>query len=290
MKLSKLKKQILQLMPSKYVIKKEYKDVFNKKLNLKKPTTFNEKIQWLKLYDKNNDYTRLVDKVLVRTYVENLIGSEFLIPIIGVFKTFDDINFDSLPSKFVIKTNNSSGGVVPCLDKTLFDADRAKKIINEKLHHNFYKISREYPYKHIKPCIIVEEFIGSGNEYPYDYKILCFNGAPDNIMVCVGRETGNTKFYFFDLNWRLLRYNKQSLELPLDFKIPKPKNFDKMISIARELSKGIPLLRVDLYNVDGKLYFGELTFYPDGGFDSNLLPEFDLLLGNKLIIPKEKKR
>lgn len=275
-------------MPSSFVIKKEYKDVFGKELSFKNPETLNEKIQWLKLYDRKREYTKFVDKVLVRSHIAKTIGPEYLIPLLGVYKSFEEIDFHSLPNKFVIKTNNSSGGVVPCLDKSNFDIQTAKRIINSKLHSNFYNVTREYPYKHIKPRIVIEEFIGEGDKYPLDYKILCFNGVPDNIMVCSGRETGNTKFFFFDLDWNLLRYNKQGRDAPIDFTISKPKNFDKMIEIAKELSKGIPLLRVDLYNVNGKIYFGEMTFYPDGGFDRNILPEYDRLLGAKIKLQRRK--
>ncbi len=285
-----IKRKILQLMPSFLVIKKEYKDTFGRDLNLKNPSTFNEKIQWLKLYDRKKEYTQFVDKVLVRSFVEQTIGSEYLIPIIGVFKNFNEINFESLPNRFVIKTNNSSGGVIVCLDKNSFDIENARRTINKKLSENFYINTREYPYKHIKPRIIIEEFIGENEKNPIDYKILSFNGVPDNVMVCIERETGHPKFYFFDLEWNLLRYNKQGRDVKVNVDIPKPKNFSKMLEIAEKLSKDIPLLRIDLYNINGKIYFGEMTFYPDSGLDKNLLPEYDRLLGAKIMLPKEKIR
>ena len=156
---------------------------------------------------------------------------------------------------------------------------------------NFYwRGGREWPYKHVPPRIIAEEYIDENGHTPEDYKILCFNGRPDNIMVCADRESGTTKFYFFDTDWKLRRLNGWGLKAPEGFTLPKPDNLDEMLGIAEKLSEGIPLLRVDLYDVNGHIYFGETTFYPDSGFDANITPECDAEFGKKLDLSKVKIR
>ena len=290
MAFNKIKRFILKHLPSKIIVSREFKDVFGYKLDLKHPKTLNEKIQWLKVYDKKDSYTLLVDKIAVRKYVANTIGESYLIPLLGEYDNFDDIDFEKLPSEFVIKTNNSSGGVVVCRNKDEnFDIEEARKIIDYNLTHNFYEFTREYPYKNIKPSVMVEKYIGK-DKLPADYKILCFNGKADNIMICYDRESKKTKFFFFDLDWNLLRYNYQGLYAEKRFSIPKPDNLTLMIELAEKLSENLPLARIDFYNIDGKIYFGEITLYPDSGYDKNILPEFDLLLGNKLKLPLEEKK
>lgn len=277
-----LKAIIKRYIPTRVLLKRTYKKAMGSTLDFRKPITFNEKIQWLKVHRKKKIYTTLVDKYRVRKYIENTIGKEYLIPLLGVYERFEDIDFDKLPDKFVLKTNHDSGSVAICTNKATFDLNYAGKILTESLHRNFYYQSREYPYKKIRPLIIAEAFIGQNNRPPEDYKILCFNGKPDNIMVCTDRFTGQTKYYFFDLNWNLLRYNHWGQIAPKDFSLPKPSNLDEMISIATKLSKDTILSRIDLYDVTGKIYFGEITFFPDSGFDKNYTKEAELILGNKI--------
>ena len=254
------------------------------KLDLENPQTFNEKLQWLKLYDRNPAYTQMVDKYAVREYIKNTIGEEYLIPFLGVWDSFDEIDFDALPEQFVLKTNHDSGTVVICKDKKTFDIEAAREKINKRINYNYYHLWREWPYKNVKHKIIAEEFMvdSDGVDGLTDYKFFCFNGYVDCVMVCLDRFTGDTKFYFFNEEWELLRYNIRGRLAPADFSIPKLGCMDEMFDIARRLSKGIPYVRVDLYAINGKTYFGELTFFPDSGFDANLLAETDEYFG-KLI-------
>lgn len=260
-----------------------YKSKMNKKLDLDNPVTFNEKLQWLKINDRNAIYTKLVDKYEVRESISSLIGKDYLIPLIDVYDNFDEIDFDDLPNSFVLKCTHDSGGVVICKDKSKFDKEMARRKINNSLKRNYYYTCREWPYKNIKPRIICEQMINSENgKLPVDYKFHCFNGKVDNVMLCVDRDSGNPKFYFFDREWNLLRYNKAGINADKNFTLPKPKMIDEMFNVAEKLAKDLPFVRVDLYCENNKIYFGELTFFPDSGFDSNLLEETDLLFGNKI--------
>ncbi|MDT2865744.1 ATP-grasp fold amidoligase family protein [Vagococcus carniphilus] len=270
-------------MSDKKYLEMEFKHRMKKVLDLENPITFNEKLQWLKLYDRNPQYTSLVDKYEVRKFVEEKIGEEYLIPLLGVWTDFSDINFEKLPNKFVLKTTHDSGGVVICQNKQELDIDKAKEKINKSLKNNYFYAGREWPYKNVKPKIICEELLETDNgELPNDYKFSCFNGSVDNVMVAIERNTGKPKFYFFDNEWQLLRYNVSGLNASSDFTLPRPKNIKKMFDVASILSEKFPYVRVDLYYEKDKIYFGELTFYPQSGFDSNLLPETDLLFGSMI--------
>lgn len=266
-------------------IKIRYKKVFNREIDLRNPVTFNEKLQWLKLNDRNPLYTQLVDKYEVRNYIAENIGEEYLIPLLGVWDNFEDIDFSKLPNEFVLKCTHDSGGLIICNGKNKLDIEEARKKINRSLKENYYYHSREWPYKNVKPRIICEELLKTkdGN-LPSDYKFHCFNGEPDNVMVCIERSTGNPRFYFFNEKWELLRYNIAGKNAADNFTLPKPKKIDEMFEIARRLSENIPFVRVDLYYENDKIYFGEMTFFPQSGFDSNLLESTDLLFGSKIKI------
>ncbi len=275
------------MFSDKLFLKIKYWLVFGKKLNLKNPKTFNEKIQWLKLYDRREVYTQMVDKAIAKDFVANIIGSEYIIPTLGVWENFDDINFDQLPNKFVLKCTHDSGGIVICRDKSKLDIVAAKIIINKSLKRNFYNVWREYAYKKVKPHIIAEKYMIDNLDIDRkltDYKFFCFNGKVHSVMVGIEREKESTKFYFFDKNWKLLRLNTQGRNEPKGFTLPKPENISEMFHIASKLSLGIPFLRVDLYSVNDKTYFGELTLYPQAGFDPNLLSETDELFGEMIIL------
>lgn len=283
--------KVLNLLPDRLYLKLIYKAEMGKKLNLQKPITFNEKLQWLKINDRNPLYTNLVDKYEVRYYVEQILGKKYIIPLLNLYNSFDEIDFNKLPKQFVLKCTHDSGGVVICRDKNSFNVKMAKEIINRSLKRNYYYWGREWPYKNIKPRIICEEIIKTDNgKAPIDYKFHCFNGEPDNVMLCIGRETNNTKFYFFSEDWKLLRYNKSGINAPNDFTLPKPKMMNEMFDIARKLSSGLPFVRVDLYCENDIIYFGELTFFPESGFDSNLLESTDILFGNKIDINSVKMK
>lgn len=253
-----------------------------KELNLDNPQTFSEKLQWLKLYNRKPEYTQMVDKYEAKKYVARIIGEEYIIPTLGVWDKFDDIDFDSLPNQFVLKTTHGGGntGVVICRNKTLFNKDEARRKLNKSLKMCIYKNFREWPYKNVKKRIIAEALIGDGQIE--DYKFSCYNGEATDVMICIDRDSGDTKFYFFDRNWELLRYNKRGLAAPKEFSLPRPQNLDKMFEIASVLSKNIPYLRVDLYNINGRIYFGETTFFPQSGFDPNLLPSTEVLFGSRI--------
>ena len=274
-----------KLSDEKY-IKIKYRNIMGKKLDLSNPQNYSEKLQWLKLYDRNPDYTDMVDKFEAKKYVANIIGDEYIIPTIGVWDRFEDIDFDSLPDQFVLKCTHDSGGLVICKDKSKLDINATKEKINSSLKRNYFWHSREWPYKNIKPRIICEKFMQDSSGALIDYKIMCFNGKADCVMLCLDRHLGATKFYYFDKNWDLKRYNLTGARAPENFTIRKPQCMDKMFELAEVLSRGIPHLRVDFYEVNEKIYFGELTFYPWSGYVQFTPDSYDFLFGEKFILPK----
>lgn len=254
------------------------------KLNLSNPRTYNEKLQWLKLNDKNPIYTKLVDKYEVRKYIADTIGEEYLIPLIGVWDKFEDIDFNKLPNQFVLKCTHDSGGVVICKDKTKFNFQAAKKKINSSLRRNFFYSGREWPYKNIKPKIICEKYLVDNDGVDLkDYKFFCFDGNPKFMYVASEREI-KTKFDFFDLEFNQLPI-KQHYDNS-NKKIEKPENFEEMIELSKLLSKGISHVRVDFYNIKGKIYFGELTLYHFSGLVKFEPSEYDLILGEFIDLGK----
>ena len=267
-------------LSDKQFLKLKYKIHMDKKLNLKNPQTFNEKLQWLKLNDRKPEYTKMVDKYAVREYISKKIGEEYLIPLLGVWDNVEDIDFDKLPNQFVLKCNHDSGGLVICRDKASLDIEQAKKTLSNSMKRNFYKITREWPYKNVKKKIVAEDFMEDKNGAFIDYKFFCFNGNVHSVMICMDRHLGDTKFYFFDREWKLLKLNIRGKNAPEGFTVEKPECIEKMFQIAEELSSGIPFSRVDMYECDGKIYFGEITFYPASGFDANLLTETDIMFGD----------
>lgn len=264
-----------------------YRGRLVKKLNIEDPKTFNEKLQWLKLNDKNPLYTRLVDKYEVRLYIAQTLGEEYLIPLFGVYNSFEEIEFSKLPSQFVLKCTHDSGGIVLCKDKNSLDIRTTRDKINRHFRNNYFYHSREWPYKNIKPRIICEQFMvdGSGTEL-IDYKFMCFNGDVKCLFVCLNRnsKTGlNVDFY--DMDWNPMpfeRYYPRSGTI-----IPKPIAFDKMVEFAHKLSTNIPFVRVDFYEVNGQIYFGELTFFPGSGNEEFTPESYDYLLGSWLELPSK---
>lgn len=275
------------LFSERKYLKIRYYLELGKQLDLDNPKTMNEKLQWLKLYNRKPEYTQMVDKVLVKDYVAKIIGEKYVVPTLGVWNHFDEIDFDQLPDKFVLKTNHSGGslGVVICKDKKTFDKKTAKKKLEKSLKQDISKIHVEWPYRNVERKIFAEMYLGDDLT---DYKFYCFNGEADVVMNCIERETGSPKFYFFDKKWKLRRLNKRGKEAPEGFTLQKPEGMDEMFEIAAKLSKGLPFARIDLYNVDGNIYFGEITFFPDSGFDPNRLPESDLYFGEKIKLPNRK--
>lgn len=275
-----------------FYLKIIYYQTFNKKLDLSNPKTFNEKLQWLKLYDRNPEYTKMVDKYEVKKYVAEKIGEEYIIPTIGIYDSFEEINFKELPDQFVIKCTHDSGGIVICKDKSNFNIEETRKKINKCMKNNYYRNWREWPYKNVKPRIIIESFMDDGvNSQLVDYKLQCFWGKVDNILVCVDRdkETG-VKYHYFDTNWKYLKYCPYPGINEKNINISKPKQLDKMIKIAERLSAGIPEVRIDLYIIHGKIYFGEYTFFTNAGFDTTITSDADIILGEKLKLPIKREK
>ena len=273
-----------KLMSDKYYLSILWKMTMGYKLDWKNPKTFNEKLQWLKLYDRNPLYTTLVDKYRVKQWVADTIGEQYVIPTLAVYNTVDEIDLAKLPDQFVLKCNHDSGSVVICRDKSKFDLEAAKKKLEKGLKCNFYWEAREWPYKNVKRCVFAEKYIQDfEDDGLVDYKFYCFDGMVDCVMACLDRHIKHPRFYFFDREWNLKRWNVWGEEAPDNFSLPMPKGLDKMFELASVLSKGIPFVRVDLYNIAGYILFGEMTFYPNGGFVLHILPETDSFFGS--IIP-----
>ena len=268
----------------------KYRATFGRKLNLKNPERYTEKLQWIKLYERRAEYTTMVDKFLVKEYVSNKIGSEYIIPTIGVWDNFEDIDFNKLPNQFVMKCTHDSGGLVICKDKNNFDIVKARKKINDSLKRNYYLTAREWPYKNVKPRIIIEAYMEDTRYSELrDYKFFMFNGKFKALYIASERQNKNeeTKFDFFDENFRKLDiFNGH----PNSKIIPdKPKNFELMVSLAKKLSENIPHIRVDFYEVDGKVFFGELTFSHMSGFEPFEPDEWDKIFGSWLQLSNIKK-
>ncbi len=253
---------------------------FGEPLNLDNPQTFNEKLQWLKLHDRKPEYTRMVDKYEAKKYVAEKIGEEYIIPTLGVWDSFDDIDFNSLPNQFVLKCTHDSGGLVICKDKSTLDMEATRKKLEKCLKRDYYIQSREWPYKNVKPRIIAEKYMEEkGGGELKDYKLHCFNGEPKMTLVCSDRfaEEGLCED-FFDNDWGHLPTRRPTHpNAPHD--IACPKNFELMKELAKQLSKNIPFVRVDFYEIDGRVYFGELTFFPMSGMGVFVPNEWDLKLG-----------
>ena len=284
------KKTLLKLIPDKLYLKLKFKKRMGKKLNLKKPQTFNEKLQWLKLYNRKPIYTKMVDKYEVKKLVSEEIGVEYIIPTYGVYNKFEEINFDDLPDQFVIKCTHDSGGVIICKNKSNLNILEAKKKMNDSLKKNYFYGGREWPYKNVKPRIIIEQFIEdtSGEEIK-DYKWFCFNGEPKIMFVASDRNNPNeeTKVDFYDMDFNQL--NIMCKYPNSNQKIEKPREFEKMKELAKRLSQNIPHVRIDFYNVGEKIYFGEFTFFHWSGMMPFNPEEWDYKLGSWIELPFDKK-
>ncbi len=272
-------------MSDEEYLKRKFRSSVGRELDLENPRTFNEKLQWLKLYDRRPEYTVMVDKYRVRDYIKEKLGEEYLIPLIGVWDDPDEIDFDRLPDKFVLKCNHNSGlGMCICKDRSKLDVRKVRAGLKKGLAQDYYLTGREWPYKDVPRKIICEKYMTDfpGSRDFTDYKFFCFNGYVDCVMVCLERSSGDTKYYFFDRDWNLKRLNIRGKNAPEGFTVPKPDQMGKMFEVAAVLSEGLPFARVDLYQSNDHVYFGEITFFPDSGFDANLLPETDAYFG-KLI-------
>lgn len=264
-----------------------YKAYLGKELDLDNPTTYTEKLQWLKLYDRNPLYTTLVDKVKVKLWASNRIGSDYIIPTLGIWEDFDAIDFDALPNRFVLKTTHDSGGVVVCKDKAAFNFDNAKMKLERSLNNNFYYAKREWPYKNVPPRILAEEYKEDSSGALKDYKFFCFDGEPKFMFIASDRfGDTETKFDFFDMNFVSIpvKNGHPNSDVP----VAKPVLFDQMCELARCLASGLPHVRVDFYEANGKIYFGEMTLYHWSGFVAFDPVEYDYIFGALINLPDKR--
>ena len=274
------------LIPDKTYLKWQYRANLGKKLNLKNPQTFNEKLQWLKLHNKQPLFTQMVDKYAVRDYVAAKIGEERLVPLLGVWDRAEDIDFDALPDKFVLKCNHDSGSVIICKDKSTFDREAAVKKLRKKLKRDMFYWSREWPYKNISKKIICEEFMQDQNfDVLNVFKVMNFSNGNQIIQVIQDDKTEKESIDYFDPKWNRLEMKQgfPNSEVPL----PKPKTLDTMLSLAKELSEGFPFLRTDFYEINGEVYFSEFTFFSDAGMCKFEPKDWDMKLGSWMELPSK---
>lgn len=257
-----------------------YRHRFGKELNLDNPQTFNDKIQWLKLYHRKPEFSMMADKYRVRQFVAERIGEQHLVPLLGVWNDADDIDFDKLPQQFVLKCNHDQGSVIICQDKSSLNIPAVRKRLNKRLKHNHYCETREWPYKDIKPCIICEEYLSNHADTGLiDYKVMCFHGIPKLIQVHKGRFNRHTQD-FYDLQWNRLEIIQ---DLPISNEImQKPVFLQEMLQFSEALSQGMPHIRIDWYYANERLYFSEATFYDASGFSGFVPEKWDVLLGSWL--------
>lgn len=272
-------------IPDVLLIKLQYYKHFGKRLNLKDPKTFNEKLNWSKLYDRNPLYTQMADKCGMKKYVADKVGKEFVIPVLGVWEHFDEIDFGKLKFPFVLKTTHDSGGVVICKNESSFDKSAVREKLENSLKRDFFLCNREWCYKDVPRRIIAEEYVVDDKDGELrDYKVFCFNGQPKFMFVATGRASGDTRFDFFDMEYNSLNVIQH---YPAADVIPhKPDQFDLMKKLAAELSQGIPQVRVDFFVANGKVYVGEFTFYHFGGVVPFEPSEWDLKFGEWFELPE----
>lgn len=280
--MKKLLRKLTYLLDDKKYLKIKYFIKLRERLNLKNPQTFNEKLQWLKINDRKDIYTTMVDKYMVKEYVANIIGEQYIIPTLGIYNTFDEIDFEKLPEKFVIKCTHDSGSTIVCQDKKIFNIKEAKKEINKSLKYNYYYSGREWPYKNVKPKILVEQYI-LDNELKElrDYKIFCFNGKAKIFKVDYNRFSEHRANYY-DKNLKLLEFGEKICPPEINKKINIPKDIYKMFDLSEIISQKLKFARIDFYYANNKIYFGEITFYPASGFGKFIPSVWDKKLG-KLI-------
>lgn len=279
---------VYEKMPDELYIRKLFKAIMGTQLSLENPHTFNEKIQWLKLYDRNPIYTQWVDKYKVKDYVGSIIGKEHIIPTIGVWDSPEAIDFDQLPDRFVLKCNHNSGlGMYICKDKNKMDQETVLRKLKEGLSENYYLYGREWPYKNVERKIIAEPYLEDMSGELRDYKLMCFNGKHRCTFVCEGRNSNEgLHVTFYDENWHIMPFERH---YPRRMKeISCPMHYDRMREYAELLSKNCPFMRVDFYEVEGKLYFGEITLYPGSGFEEFNPYNWDCVLGDWLKLPDIK--
>lgn len=288
---SLVRKNLKKLLPDAWVLKWDFYRHMGRPLNLDKPVSFCEKLQWLKLYNRQPHYTTLVDKYAVKRWVAEVIGEQYVVPTLGIWDKFDDIDFNILPNQFVLKCTHDSGGLVICKNKKNFDYCLARKKINDSLKRNFYYQSREWPYKNVPHRIIAEKYMEDKKDGELrDYKFYTFNGIPQYLLLATNRQSKDKSlcFDYYDMNFNHLPltnywHPNNKCEHP-----HCPMNFEKMKELCHILAKDIPHVRVDFYEVDGKIYFGEMTFFPQGGFLKLLPNSWEKEWGDLIKLPPKR--
>ena len=286
----KIARRFLDRLPDEAYLKLKFRLRMGKKLDLKDPKTFNEKLQWLKLYDRKPEYTTMVDKAAAKEYVAEKIGGQYVIPTLGVWETFDDIDFDALPEKFVLKCTHDSGGLVICRDKGSVNREEAREKIEKALKTNYYLHGREWPYKNVKPRILAEAYMedGSGTGLT-DYKFFCFNAEPKMLYVSRGLEDHATaSISFYDFEGKQMAFRRKDFK-PIEGPLVLPENFGEMQEIARRIAEtvGCSFVRVDLYSIQGNVYFSEITFSPCSGMLPFEPESWDERLGSWIRLPEK---
>ena len=281
-------KKMLRLLPDSVYIQILYFYHFKKFANLRNPEGFNEKMQWLKLHDHNPVYTKMVDKIEAKKYVASLIGDEFIIPTFAEWDNVDDIDFSVLPDQFVLKSNHDSGSLIICKDKKELDIEKAKRKMATSYDNNGYWYGREWPYKNVTPRFLAEQYMEDEETKELrDYKFFCFDGEVKALFIGSDRQKPgeSVKFDFFDEEFNHLDFTNGH---PNSSVLPnKPHNFELMKELAAQLSQGFPFLRVDLYEVNGKVYFGELTLYHGSGCLPFNPDTWDKVFGSWLTLPNK---
>lgn len=268
-------------------LQKRWRARFGVNLNLDNPQTFNEKLQWLKLHDRNPLYTVMVDKYAVKQYVSNIIGEQYIIPTLGVWESFDDIDFAQLPDQFVLKCTHDSHGIVICRDKSCLNLKNARNRITKSLKRNYFYAGREWPYKNVPRKVLAEKYmVENGKKDLFDYKLMCFNGEVKCCFVCSDRfSSKGLRVTFFDREWNVLPFERHYPKA--EYEIPCPRTYKRMIELAEKLSQGIPFIRVDFYEINGQIYFGELTFFPGSGYEEFTPEKWDYILGEWITPPPQ---
>ncbi len=285
---------LFSFVPDEPYLKMLYRIRTGQKLHLDPPVTFNEKQQFLKIHDHSTEYSKMVDKAAVKEYIADTIGEQYVVPMYGVWDDARDIDFDSLPDRFVLKCTHDSGSWIVCSDKSTFDREAAIKKLNKAVKRNYYAGKREWPYNGLKGRILAEKYLedvmedGKPSGKPLsDYKLFCFNGEPKVVLIVEGRPSGSLEGqrsavrHIYDMDWNMIPLGIMD-QKPANIPFERPAQLDEMAELSRKLSKGIPFLRVDFYIVDSKVLFGELTFYHRSGFDKFDPPKYQKIWGDYL--------
>ena len=280
----------LNWVPDSLYLKVLYRVIMGRKLNLKNPKEYNEKLQWLKLNDRKLEYSTMVDKYEVRGYIEDLLGDKYLIPCLGIYDSVDDIDIDALPNRFVLKCTHDSGSVEICKDKSSFDIEGARHRLSQAMKRNYYATYREWPYKYVKPRVIAEGYLEGDEGDLKDYKVMCFNGEAKIIEVHENRfvEGKVHTQTFYDREWNIVPLT-QIETVTVDRPGERPRQLDEILRLSELIAKNMYHARIDWYIEGDKIYFGEITFFDGSGFESFSTPEMERMLGDMINLPEKWK-